>query len=72
MKRKLYYAVDGIGQGRIFTTPPVRDEKRKAWIGDMLVGYTMALAQLESEGFLLPPLKWSDEPKSITLEITIE
>lgn len=67
---KLWYAVNGSGQGCVFTSYPVRDEHWKTWCGDMASCYTMTVMMAEAEyGLKLPALKWSDEPVPITLKI---
>ena len=60
MDKYLYYAVSGSGQGCLFTTFPVRDDHFKIWCGEKITSYMMTVCQLESEGFELPALKWSD------------
>lgn len=65
----VYYAVSGTGQGCVFTTEPVRDEHRKVWHGTV-AGCVSAFVMLaESEGFSLPPLKWTDNPVRISIDI---
>lgn len=72
MKKELWYSVSGTGQAGIFVNRPVRDEKRNVWLGEILPCYTIVVTQLESEGFVLPEIKWKDEPVKIALEIKIE
>lgn len=67
----LYYAVNGSGQGMVFTNMPVREEKRKIWHGDIVVLFTRIVIHLESEGFKLPPLKWTDEPVKLELNLKV-
>ena len=69
--RKLWYAVNGSGQGVVFTSRPIREDKRKVWLGEVVGLYCRLVMQMESEGFKLPPLKWSDEPKEIELNLKI-
>ena len=71
MDKNLYYAVNGSGQGCVFTTFPVRDNHFKVWCGDQISCYTMAVSQMESDGLELPALKWSDEPIKIKLSAEI-
>jgi hypothetical protein len=67
---RIWYAVNGKGQGRIFTTLPVRDQHFKVWCAESVGCISMTAMLLESEGELkLPELKWSDEP--VELELTI-
>ena len=72
MKKELWYAVSGAGQASLFVGRPIRDEKRNVWLGEILPCYTITVMQLESEGFVLPDIKWKDEPVKIVLEIEIE
>ncbi len=66
----LYYAVNGSGQGVLFTCPPVRDNHFKVWTGETYGVYTRMVMQLESEGLItFRPMSWSDEP--IKLELTL-
>ena len=71
MEKKLYYAVSGQGQGCVYTSRPVRDERRKVWLGEIEGLYCRLLMQMESEGLSLPPIKWGDEPVVITLRIEV-
>lgn len=72
MRKELYYAVGGTGQGCIFSTKPERDEVRKIWVGDIVGCYMSVVMQMEFEGLQLPSLKWSDEPVKIKIEVCIE
>ena len=68
---KIYYAVNGKGQGRIFTSLPVREEHFKIWCAESVGCVSMTAMLLESDGELeLPALKWSDDP--VELELTIK
>ena len=69
MDKKLYYAVNGSGQGCVFTSLPIREERRKVWLGNIEGLYCKLVMQMEAEGLSLPPLKWSDEPISIIITI---
>ena len=71
MEKTLYYAVSGTGQGLIFTSCPERSEHFKTWKGDMMGCFSMVVMLMESEGFALPPLKWSDEPVAIKLKLEL-
>lgn len=71
MDKKLWYAVNGTGQGYVFLCQPVRDEHFKVWQGEMLGCITMLVALFESEGFALPALKWSDEPILLNLSLNV-
>lgn len=69
--KKLWYAVSGKGQGRVFTTYPVRDEHFKVWLAESVGCISMTAMLLESDGLLeFPPMKWEDEP--IELELSIK
>lgn len=71
MATTLYYAVNGSGQGVVFVSHPIRDEKRKIWLGRMVGVYSRLVMQMESEGMVtLPALKWPDAP--VRLEISLE
>lgn len=71
MKKMLYYAVNGSGQGCVFTDMPQRDHKRKVWVGDMDGMYSCLVMQFESEGLELPPIKWSDDPVVINVDVSV-
>jgi len=71
MSRKIWYAVSGKGQGRVFTSKPERDEHFKIWLADSVGCISMTVMLLESEGLLdFPPMSWKDEP--IELELSID
>lgn len=70
MTKKIWYAVSGKGQGKIFTTCPVRDEHWKIWLGESIACITMTVMLFESEGLIeFPPMTWNDDP--VEYEITI-
>ena len=69
MTKQLYYAVNGSGQGCVFASMPERDDHFKVWKGEIVGTYCSLVMQMESEGFTLPPLKWTDDP--VTIEITL-
>lgn len=70
--KKLYYAVNGSGQGMIFCSFPERDNHRNVWCGNMEGLYTRLVMQLESEQALsLPVLSWKDEPVVLELKLDI-
>lgn len=71
MIKKLYYAVNGSGQGVVFVDPPYRDAKLKVWCGNMITFLSMAVMQMESEGLELPAIKWSDEPVELLMDIRV-
>lgn len=70
MEQKIYYAVNGRGQGRIFTSKPERDEHFKIWVAESVGFISMAVMHFESEGFELPELTWKDEPVELKLSIS--
>lgn len=68
----LYYAVNGDGQGVLFTSYPIRDDKRKIWIGGMSGTYSSLVMEMEAEELMsLPVLKWSDNPVKLELNIKV-
>lgn len=68
--KKLWYAVSGTGQGRVFTTFPVRDDHFKIWCAESVGCISMTVMLLESEGLLtFPPMTWNDEPIEFELSI---
>lgn len=69
-KKVLWYAVNGNGGGKLFTSKPERNDHFKIWVGEMNATYSMTVLMFESEGFQLPELKWSDEP--VRLVLTLE
>jgi hypothetical protein len=72
MSKTLYYAVNGNGQGVVYTSYPARDDNRKIWVGNIEGLYCTLVMQCESEELLsLPLLKWSDNPVKLELNITV-
>ena len=68
--KKIWYAVSGTGQGRIYTSCPVRNEHWKLWEAESVGCVSMVVMLLESEGVLsLPNLTWDDEPVELELSI---
>lgn len=72
--KKLWYAVNGSGQGCLFTTYPTRNEHFKIWRGEMISSYIRTVMQMESEGeaFRLPAIRWEDEPVQLSLTLEID
>lgn len=69
---KLWYAVNGRGQGRIFTTKPERNDHWKLWEAESVGCISTTAMLLESEGLLvLPNLTWKDEPVELELSISV-
>ncbi len=71
MKKILWYAVNGSGQGVIFTLPPERNDHFRVWCGEQHGCFSSLVMQMESEGFELPVMAWKDEPVAIELEINV-
>ena len=69
LSKTLWYAVNGSGQGCIFTTFPVRDENRKCWVGEMIGYYVSVVMLMESEGFDLPVITWKDSPVRLKISL---
>jgi len=68
---RIWYAVNGKGQGRIFTSLPVRNDHWKLWEAESVGCVSMTVMMLESNGELvLPDLKWDDDPVELELSIT--
>lgn len=65
----LWYAVSKTGQGRIFTKKPERNEHFGIWAGEHIGFASELVMYMESEGFTLPDLRWSDEPAALTLTL---
>lgn len=67
----LYLAVNGSGQGVVFTSYPVRDDHRKIWVGEMVGIYSTLVMQLESEELISLPvdMTWNDEPIKLELNL---
>lgn len=70
MEMKLWYAVNGKGQGRVFTTKPERDEHFKVWLAESVGCISMLVMMMEADGMELPDLKWSDEPVELKLSLS--
>jgi len=70
MEMKLWYAVNGKGQGRVFTTKPERDEHFKIWCAESVGCISMLVMMMEADGMELPDLKWSDEPVELKLSLS--
>lgn len=72
MTKELFYAVNGSGQGCVFTSMPFRDEHMKVWCGEIVGMFCTVVMQLEADGILsLPNLKWTDEPVKLELKIDV-
>lgn len=68
---KIWYAVNGRGQGRVYTSLPERDNHFKVWLAESVGCISMTVMMLESDGELvLPDLKWDDDPVELELSIT--
>lgn len=71
MTKKLWYAVSKKGQGRVFTTCPIRDEHFGIWLGESIGCISTTLMLFESDGLDLPAIKWNDDPVQIELSINV-
>ena len=70
--KKLWYAVSGRGQGRVFTTKPERDDHFKVWLAESVGCISMTVMLLESEGLIsFPDMTWQDDPIELELSITV-
>lgn len=68
---KIWYAVNGRGQGRVYTSLPERDDHFKVWLAESVGCISMTVMMLESNGeLMLPDLKWDDDPVELELSIT--
>lgn len=70
MEMKLWYAVNGKGQGWVFTTKPERDEHFKIWCAESVGCISMLVMMMEADGMELPDLKWNDEPVELKLSLS--
>ncbi len=68
----LWYAVSKTGQGRIFTSKPVRNGNFGIWTGNHLGFATETVIYMETEGFTLPTLRWDDEPIKLALTLSMD
>jgi len=69
---RIWYAVNGEGQGRIFTSLPSRDKHFKIWCAESVGCISMTAMLLESDGALsLPELTWKDDPVELELSIVL-
>lgn len=69
MTKKVWYAVSRKGQGRIFTSCPVRNETFGIFEGESIGCISTLFMLFEGDGFRLPRRKFEDDP--IELEISI-
>lgn len=69
----LYYAVNGSGQGLLFTSLPERNEHRKIWVGTIEGVYCRLIMQLEAEHIIsLPKITWENNPIKLELKVCLE
>ncbi len=69
----LWYAVNGSGQGRVFVTQPVRDERRRIWVGGINLAALRFIDFLETDcSFPLPDITWKDESVQISISASHE
>lgn len=71
MVKKVWYAVSGKGQGRIFTTYPVRDDHFKVWLAESVGCISMTVMLFEADGMELPNLTWKDDPVELEISISL-
>ena len=71
MDKDLWIAVSCTGQMGVYTEKPTRNSHFKCWEGDIVGCITMVVCLLESDGFELPVLKWSDEPINLRLSLNV-
>ena len=71
MSKELYYAVNASGKGLIYTTYPIRDEKRNIWLGTISTVYAEIVSRLSFEGLELPNLTWKDNPIKLNLTLSV-
>ena len=71
MDKDLWIAVSGTGQMCVFVDKPIRNNHFKYWDGCMVGCISMVVCLLESEGFEIPVLKWSDEPIKLSLSLNV-
>lgn len=69
MTKKIWYAVSKTGQGRVFTTCPVRNEHFGIWEAESIGCISTLFMLFESDGLQVPNLKWDDDP--VALELTM-
>ena len=72
MEYKLWYAVSMQGQGRVFTSKPVRERKSGLWRGESVGWISLFVMKMETAGFRLPAISWDDEPVEIKLTLSYE
>ena len=74
MGRTLYYAVNGSGQGVVFTSCPTRDDHFKIWCGEIMGMYSSLVSQFEAEGLITLPvgMKWKNDPIEIELSLSLK
>lgn len=71
--KKLWYAVSRRGQGVIFTTYPVRNEKIGVFEGRIEACFCSVVSDMEAEGLIrLPDINFSDEPVELELTINVK
>lgn len=72
MTKTLYYAVSKGGQGRIFTSLPIRSEHWGMWLGEGIGAISTVFMIFESEGLEVPDITWKDEPVEVELSINFK
>ena len=70
MTIEIYYAVNRSGQGRVFTSVPVKNDAIGVYSGDSAGNLTMFVMMMVSRGFKLPAITYDDEPVKLKISIT--
>ena len=70
-EKKIWVAASGTGQLGVYTSQPIREERRKIWLGRVEGCISQTVMLMECDGFELPCLKWSDEPREIVLTLSL-
>ena len=71
--KNLWYAVNGSGQGVIFTSCPSRNQHYRCWEGEIIGLFCSLVAQFESEMLIeLPAMTWENEPIEIGVSMILK
>lgn len=71
MVKNLWLATSKEGQMRVYTEPPLRNERMGVWEGHSMGCISAFISVMESEGLTLPPLRWHDEPREVRVVVEI-
>lgn len=67
-----WYAVNGSGQGMVFSEQPERNEARRVWMGRINSAVIRFFGWLETDcGYELPDITWKDEAVRIGMSMDI-